>query len=253
MGNLRLPGCQDRRRFPVRETEEPSARAHEKAGALDPYPDVMELSPTCNGIESAGRRAITDEVVSRRILQSAGEFSGGLGTGGEVVCAATTQGPERSRNTTNCLIDHAVPRWDGVYQTWLGRFAPAPIRSWIAIGADKWNLLEGLTQLAPQYLARWRARDDINKVNLARLLVSGKTIGDKVAKFFGERVRRHEALAENDEGARDFSGVEVGLSDYPAITDGGMFKQKRFDFGRGDGESFVFDHLFAAVEDVVEA
>lgn len=78
MGNLRLPGCQDRRRFPVRETEEPFARAHEKAGALDPYPDVMELSPTCNGIESAGRRAITDEVVSRRILQHLPYASGDI-------------------------------------------------------------------------------------------------------------------------------------------------------------------------------
>ena len=32
-----------------------------------------------------------------------------------------------------------------------------------------------------------------------------------------------------------------------------MFKEKRFDFGGGDGESFVLDHLFAAVEDVVKA
>src|ERR1022692_3688641 len=32
-----------------------------------------------------------------------------------------------------------------------------------------------------------------------------------------------------------------------------MFEQHGFYFGGGDGESFVFDHLFTAVEDVVEA
>src|ERR1022692_2306173 len=32
-----------------------------------------------------------------------------------------------------------------------------------------------------------------------------------------------------------------------------MFEQHGFYFGGGGGESFVFDHLFTAVEDVVEA
>src|SRR5229473_3361519 len=115
------------------------------------------------------------------------------------------------------------------------------------------GLRESFAQLAPQNLPRWRARDDLHKANLAGLLVPGETIGDKVAKFFGEHVRRREALAENDERAGDFSGVEVRLRDYPTIADGGMFQKEGFDFGGRDGESFVLDHLFAAVEDVVEA
>src|SRR6266853_1530661 len=112
---------------------------------------------------------------------------------------------------------------------------------------------ESFAQLAPQNLARWRARDDVYKANLAGLLVPGKTIGDKVAKFFGEHVGGHKAFTQDDKGAGDFSRLEVRLRDYPAIADGGMFKKKRFDFGGGDRESFVLDHLFAAVEDVVEA
>src|SRR5229473_718264 len=115
------------------------------------------------------------------------------------------------------------------------------------------GLRESFAQLAPQNLPRWRARDDLHKANLAGLLVPGETVGDEVAKFFGEHVRRHEALAENDERAGDFSGVEVRLRDYPTIADGGMFQKEGFDFGGRDGESFVLDHLFAAVEDVVEA
>ncbi len=81
----------------------------------------------------------------------------------------------------------------------------------------------------------------------------GETIGDKVAQFFGEDVRGHESLAENDKGAGNFSGVEVRLSDHAAVTDGGMFEEKRLDFGGRDREPFVLDHLFAAVEYVVEA
>src|ERR1700675_5072565 len=102
-------------------------------------------------------------------------------------------------------------------------------------------------------LPRWCARDDIHEVNLARLLVPGETVGDEVAEFFVKSVRGHEAFAQDDKGARDFSGVEVRFGDYAAVADSGMFQEEGFDFGGRDGESFVIDHLFAAVEDVVEA
>ena len=39
--------------------------------------------------------------------------------------------------------------------------------------------------------------------------MAGETVGDEVAQFFGERVTSSEALAENDKGARNFSGVEI--------------------------------------------
>src|ERR1700675_4559586 len=112
---------------------------------------------------------------------------------------------------------------------------------------------EGFAELAPKNLARWRARDDVYEVNLARLLVPGETVGDKVAKFFAEHNRGDEAFTQDDKGAGNFPGIEVGLSNYAAVADGGMFEEEGFDFGGGDGESFVLDHLFAAVEDVVEA
>jgi hypothetical protein len=83
---------------------------------------------------------------------------------------------------------------------------------------------EGFAELAPKNLARWRARDDVYELNLAGLLVPGKTIGDKVAELFGEHVRWHKAFTQNDKGAGDFSRLEVTLRDYPAVADGGMFE-----------------------------
>ena len=88
-------------------------------------------------------------------------------------------------------------------------------------------------------------------MNLAGLLVVGEAVGDEVAEFFVQRVRGREAFTEDDEGAGNFSGGNIGFGDYAAVANGGVFEQERFDFSGGDGESFVLDHLFAAVEDVV--
>ena len=81
----------------------------------------------------------------------------------------------------------------------------------------------------------------------------GQAIGDEFAEFLVKFVGGDDAFANDYEGAGDFSRGQVGLSDYSAIADGGMFEQNGFDFGGRDRESFVLDHLLAAVEHAVEA
>ena len=80
----------------------------------------------------------------------------------------------------------------------------------------------------------------------------GEAVSDEGAELLVERVTRGEPVAHNHKGARDFSGLRIGLGDYAAVPDGGVFEQDGFYLGWGDGESFVLDHFFAAIEDVVE-
>lgn len=85
------------------------------------------------------------------------------------------------------------------------------------------------------------------------MFVVRQAVGYEGAEFMVELFGGGEAVADYDEGAGNFSSLEVGLGDDSAIADGGMFEQDGFDFGGGDGESLVFDHLLAAVEHVEEA
>src|SRR5208282_2451035 len=122
-----------------------------------------------------------------------------------------------------------------------------------ACRSGQFGLRSSLPQLAAQDLARRRSRDDCHKVNFAGLLVVSETVGDEVAHFLLQRIRGRKAVAEDDKGAGNFSSGEVGFGDDSTVADGGMFEEDGFDFGRGDGESLVLDHLLFAVEDVVEA
>ena len=67
-----------------------------------------------------------------------------------------------------------------------------------------------------------------------------------------ELVGRGKAIAQNNEGAGDFSGFEVGFGDHATVAHSGMFEQDGFDFGRRNRKSFVLDHFLAAVEHIVK-
>src|ERR1700723_478805 len=133
------------------------------------------------------------------------------------------------------------------------RVRPTPVRRG-AKNAERLEICSGnnLAQFATQDLAGGRARDGLHKVNFAGLFVMGETIGDETPKLCVKRGRRCKAFAEHNKSAGNFSSGEVRFGDHAAVTHGRMLEQNRFDLGRGDWKSFVLDHLFAAIKDVIK-
>src|SRR5208282_2866074 len=86
------------------------------------------------------------------------------------------------------------------------------------------TLRQVLAQLAAQDFAGGGARDGVYEMHFARLLVVGQSVGYEGAELAVELVGRSEAIAEDDEGAGDFSGLGVGLGDYAAIANRGMLE-----------------------------
>src|SRR5258707_13042980 len=102
-------------------------------------------------------------------------------------------------------------------------------------------------------LSRGGLRDGVDEMDLARLLVVSEAVGDEDAEFVSELVAGEKAVAEGDEGNRNFSGCVVGPTNDSALFHTRMLEQHGFDFRRGYGEAFVLDHFLAAVDNTVEA
>src|ERR1700681_3415057 len=76
---------------------------------------------------------------------------------------------------------------------------------------------EGLSQFAAQDFARCSFRNGVHEVDVARLFVMGKPIGNESAEFFFELVASGKSIAQGDEGDWDFSGCRVEAGDPPAL------------------------------------
>ena len=76
---------------------------------------------------------------------------------------------------------------------------------------------EGLSQFAAQDFARCSFRNGVHEVDVARLFVMGKPIGDKSAELFFELAAPDKFIAQGDEGDWDFPGCGVETADHTAL------------------------------------
>src|SRR5579864_1694048 len=109
-----------------------------------------------------------------------------------------------------------------------------------------------LTQLPAQDLAGGGPRQCVDKVDLPRLLVGGEAFGYESAELFFQLSGCDRTFAKDDKGDRNLSRGLVRASDHAAIPNRWVFEQQSFNLGRCDREAFVFDHLLAAIDDVIK-
>src|SRR6267154_1274135 len=111
---------------------------------------------------------------------------------------------------------------------------------------------KSLAQFAPKYFSRRRPWHHFHKTNLAWLLVPGQPLPHKASQLSIKRIGGPEPLAQYNKCARYFSSIEIGFCHHSAITHRRMLKQHRFNFRRRHRESFVLNHLLAAVQHIVK-
>src|ERR1039458_3188481 len=89
-------------------------------------------------------------------------------------------------------------------------------------------------------------------MHFARLFVPREPFGNKPAQLFLHLLARSKSVAQSDKRHWNLSRRYVWPPHHSAFPDGWMFQQHRFHLRRRYGESFVFDHFFAAVHDAVK-
>src|SRR5258708_348135 len=80
----------------------------------------------------------------------------------------------------------------------------------VKINGQLVELADGFSQFTPQNLSGGGLRDGVDEMDLARLLVVSEAVGDEDAEFVSELVAGEKAVAEGDEGNRNFSRCVVG-------------------------------------------
>src|SRR3954470_20897962 len=80
-----------------------------------------------------------------------------------------------------------------------------------------------------------------------------ESIGNEGAQLVLKLAALDESIAQGDEGDWNLTCLIASSADYAALLDRRMLEQHRFDFGGSYREALVLDHLFAAIDDAVEA
>src|SRR3954451_7541206 len=80
-----------------------------------------------------------------------------------------------------------------------------------------------------------------------------EAIGDEGAQLILELATLDESIAQGHESDWNLTCLIASAPDYAALLDRRMLEQHRFDFGGSYREALVLDHLFAAIDDAVEA